>query len=233
MRFDPTQFFAEMLVLFFGIGLHEYAHCKFADMAGDPTPRYYGRVTLNLFKHFEPVGTLMMVLSSLSGYGMGWGRAAIVNPSKMKNPRLDWFISVAAGPISNLVQATVYAGAMRVALHSGWFDSLSTDPTILFAKLFLIYGILINMGLCIFNLIPFGPLDGHWLVGLLLPEKPRLYWFRFNRQVGIPGLFLVVLILQQTHINFTAGPISSGFHLLTGISIDDAFDAAYNGGSQI
>src|ERR1019366_3379020 len=101
---DPQVALAQIIVLFFGIGLHEYAHCKFADLAGDPTPRYYGRVTLNLTKHFDPLGTLMMIVSSLTGYGIGWGKPAPINPKKMKNPRIDTFIAVAAGPITNLLQ---------------------------------------------------------------------------------------------------------------------------------
>jgi Zn-dependent protease len=77
-------------------------------------------------------------------------------------------------------------------------------------------GVLLNLGLALFNLIPFGPLDGHWLVGLLLPEKPRLYWFRFNQQIGIPGVFVAVILLQYTHVDLTVGPLSAGFQLLTG-----------------
>ena len=218
---------AEILVLFFGIGLHEYAHCKFADLAGDPTPRYYGRVTLNLFKHFEASGTIMMVVSSLFGYGLGWGRAAICTPSKMHHPRRDWFISVAAGPMSNVVQATIYAFILRLTMHSGWFFSLTTDETMLFLKSWLVYGVAINLGLCIFNLIPFGPLDGHWLVGLLLPEKQRFYWFKFNNAVGRTGLIVIVLMLQTAHIQLTTGPVRSSFHFLTGQDLYSAFDILY------
>src|SRR5580658_8524945 len=102
-------FIAEAFVLFFGVGLHEYAHCKFADMAGDPTPGIYGRVTLNLTKHFELYGTLMMIVTALVGFGIGWGRPAPMDPRKMKNPRWDFFAAVAAGPITNLLQAIIYA----------------------------------------------------------------------------------------------------------------------------
>ncbi|MFX9042700.1 hypothetical protein ABTN45_19905, partial [Acinetobacter baumannii] len=72
-RTDPVQTIATLLVLFFGIGLHEYAHCKVADRAGDPTPRTYGRVTLNLLKHFDPMGAIMIVLTTFYGFGIGWG----------------------------------------------------------------------------------------------------------------------------------------------------------------
>jgi Zn-dependent protease len=214
---------ATALILFLGIGLHEYAHCKFADMAGDPTPAFFGRVTLDLTKHFEITGVMMMILTTLSGYGLGWGKPSPVNPDKMRNPRVDWFVSVAAGPISNVAQATVYSLLLRIALRSHFLGSL-TDPNIrLFVGYFLFGGVIINLGLACFNLIPFGPLDGHWLVGLLLPEKPRYYWFKFNRQIGMPGLFIVVIGLQMFHVNLFMGPIASLFKIFVGTSLMDVY----------
>ena len=53
-----NEFFALVFVIYFAIGLHEYAHAKFADMAGDDTPRLQGRVTLQLWKHFDPIGAI-------------------------------------------------------------------------------------------------------------------------------------------------------------------------------
>ena len=218
---------ATAIILFLGIGVHEYAHCKFADMAGDPTPAYYGRVTLDLTKHFEMSGVIMMILSTMSGFGMGWGKASPVNPSKMKNPRMDWFVSVAAGPISNLCQALIYAILLRLALRGHVFDQLGMGGPKEFVSYLLFGGVAINLGLACFNLIPFGPLDGHWLVGLLLPEKPRYYWFKFNRQVGMPGLFVVVILIQAFHVNPLAGPIGSLFHLFVGMTPTEVFQQVY------
>ncbi len=219
---------ATALILFLGVGVHEYAHCKFADMAGDPTPAYYGRVTLNLTKHFEITGVMMMILTSLVGMGIGWGKPSPVNPDKMRNPRVDWFVSVAAGPISNVCQAAIYAFVLRIALKGQWFPYITDENVRLFLGYWLFGGVLINLALACFNLIPFGPLDGHWLVGLLLPEKPRYYWFKFNRQIGMPGLFVVVILLQATHVSLVSGPVSWLFHLFVGSTYPDVFQQLFN-----
>jgi Zn-dependent protease len=216
---DPAMIIAQVVILFLGIGLHEYAHCKFADMAGDPTPRYYGRVTLNLTKHFEPVGTLMIVLSSLAGNGIGWGRAAPADPRKMRNPRWDFFTSVAAGPVSNLVQAGIYGVLLRLAVGSSVFDQLPNNLSGNFFRALLPMGVFINLRLFLFNLIPFGPLDGHWLVGLLLPEKQRIKWFRLNSQIGMAGVFIAVILLQYENIPVLVGTTAMIFKLLTGHDI--------------
>lgn len=191
---------AILIVIFFAIGLHEYAHCKFADMAGDPTPGMYGRVTLDLTKHFEPMGTLMIILTSLTGVGIGWGRPAPMNPSKMRNPKWDHFAAVAAGPISNLVQAVLFAVAFRVVLRSGGFH-MDGDGDMGFLGSLLTQGIVINLSLFLFNLLPLGPLDGHWLVGILLPPRPQAAWYIWQRRYGGQALIGLVLLGQLSGIN--------------------------------
>lgn len=187
---------ATAIIIFFAIGLHEYAHAKVADMAGDPTPRSQGRVTLNLTKHFELMGTIMIVLSSLSGFGIGWGKAVQVNPAKMKNPRWDHFASVIAGPLSNFVQAMVFALVFRIIAM--------TSPMLLqneFLQALLFQGVLVNVALMLFNLIPFGPLDGHWLLGLMMPEPQRTRWFIFNRTTGSMILLGVIIMGQVSNFS--------------------------------
>ncbi len=184
---------AALSVIFLAIGLHEYAHAKVADLAGDPTPRLQGRVTLNLTKHFDPIGTMMIIFTTLAGFGIGWGKPVMVNPSKMKNPKWDHVASVAAGPLSNLLQAMVFAVVFR--LVTATVPVMDPDG---FLYNFLFLGVLINISLMLFNLIPFGPLDGHWLLGYMLPEPTRTKWFQFNRVQGGMILLGVILIGQFT-----------------------------------
>jgi Zn-dependent protease len=190
---DPTIFFLILIVILLSLSIHEFAHAKLADAAGDPTPRIYGRVTLNPLSHLDPVGTIMIILSSLSGFGIGWGKPVPVNPSRMRNPRWDHFVSVAAGPLSNLILAAVSAIVLRLLVNSG-----SLGQGAIFGEggapiaIFLMLMVLINLSLCFFNLIPLGPLDGHWLVGAFLPEPTRVKWYMWNRTAG--GLLLLMVV---------------------------------------
>jgi len=184
-------------VLFFGIGLHEYAHAKFADMAGDPTPGIYGRVTLNLTKHFEVFGTIMMAVTMLAGVGIGWGKPVPMDPRKMRNPRWDHFVAVIAGPISNLLQAGVFAIVARLITM--------TNPALMensFVDALLHTGIITNLALFLFNLIPLGPLDGMWILGTFLPEPTRNQWTRWNLTVGSFVFLGLILFGQLSGLNF-------------------------------
>ena len=107
MDFSTSRILASLIAIFLAIGIHEYAHCKMADMAGDPTPGIHGRVTLNLFKHFEIMGTIMILVTVLAGVGLGWGKPAPMDPRRMENPKRDFFWAVAAGPISTALREIV------------------------------------------------------------------------------------------------------------------------------
>ena len=183
---NPTFLISAITVLVIAITVHEFCHAYFADLAGDPTPRYFGRVTLNPLKHLDPFGTIMMVMTVINGFGIGWGRPVLVTPSKMRNPRWDHFISVAAGPLSNLLQAVLFSVVFRVLAAQQTQVSEGVF-------LFLILGVLINVSLFLFNLLPIGPLDGHWLVGAFLPDRARDKWYLWNRTTG--SIILLVLVL--------------------------------------
>lgn len=167
------------------VSLHEFGHAKSADSAGDPTPRSQGRVTLNPLAHLDPLGTLMIVLTSLTGFGIGWGKPVMVNPRYMQHPRIDHFLSVLWGPLTNFILAIVFAIGFRyVAIPSG-------NETFIYVCWF---GTFVNIGLCLFNLIPLGPLDGHWLLAALLPERLGLRFGIWSRTYGTLILFSIILV---------------------------------------
>src|SRR4051812_20105175 len=107
--FDLQRFVIRMAVVVIAITIHEFAHAITADRLGDPTPRRQGRLTLFPTDHLDPIGTIMMVVSALSGYGFGWGKPVQTNPLNFRKPIRDGAIVAIAGPISNILQALVFA----------------------------------------------------------------------------------------------------------------------------
>ena len=232
----PFELLAIGLTIFFAIGIHEFCHAKFADLAGDPTPGLFGRVTLNLTKHFELMGTIMIVITSIAGVGIGWGKPVPMDPRKMRNPKWDHFVAVAAGPASNFIQAAVFAIMIRMAVGSPDFygallatmvkdlgvDSVATYGFgMSFMAAWFFYGVLINIALCLFNLIPIGPLDGMWLFGTFLPPEVQMRWVRFNLSYG--GMLFIGLILFSQLSDYDLigkiiyPPLFAIFQFLTGL----------------
>ena len=185
---QPVQFIVAILV---GLTVHEFSHASMAYWLGDPTPKSQGRVTLNPLAHLDPLGTIMMLISSLAGVGIGWGRPVLVDQRKLRNRRVDNFILTIAGPLSNLLQAIFWAILLRFVLvpigselrGSGLFELVTN---------FALVSVLINTGLFVFNLVPLGPLDGHWLVSELLPDKQRFAWLKFCHG---PGMFIFLALV--------------------------------------
>jgi Zn-dependent protease len=197
--FDFQKFILEMAVLIIAITIHEFAHAFSADKLGDPTPRRQGRISLLPPDHLDPVGTIMMVISSISGFGIGWGKPVMTNPSNFRNPRRDGAIVAIAGPISNILQAIVYAAIIR--LTGNTLFTLQASPL----GVFLYYGVIVNLSLAFFNLIPIAPLDGHWIMSAILPYEQSVAYMAWMRAYG-PFVFLGLIFLAPGLLNKIIGP---------------------------
>lgn len=213
MNRSPIEIGLSLVIILLSIALHEYAHAKTADAAGDPTPRMMGRVTLNPLAHLDPIGTIFIVITVLVGFGIGWGKPVMVMPNKMRNPRWDHFFSVLAGPMTNLLLAGIFAILFRVlSMTSGG----QIEPVL---ALGLIYGVFINVSLFFFNLIPIGPLDGHWLVGAFLPDPQRLAWYKFNQGPGTMILFILIILNSNPELSILQKVISPFIKEVSGFFI--------------
>lgn len=181
------------LPVLLAITLHEAAHGYVARHFGDPTADQEGRITLNPFKHIDPVGTLLvpgaiLVLSSLLGGGgmlFGWAKPVPVNFSRLRKPKSDMLWVAAAGPFVNFLMALGWALLAKIALTNP--DSIYATPMLEMGKA----GMQINTVLMVLNLLPIPPLDGGRIAVSLLPH--RLAW-QFSRiePYGFPILLLLL-----------------------------------------
>jgi len=174
-------------VLLISLTIHEAAHAWTADRLGDRTARLLGRVSLNPLVHIDLIGTVVLpLIAAVSNLPLiGWAKPVPVNPRNLGHPRRDFMIVAAAGPISNLLQAIVAAGLLRLAVAGGAASSGALDILFLATQ--------INLLLAFFNLIPVPPLDGgNVLLGLLPPRLAASY--AQLRQYG----FLVLYAMMFT-----------------------------------
>jgi Zn-dependent protease len=169
--------------------VHEYAHARTALAFGDPTALRLGRVSLNPLRHLDLVGTLVFVFTR----AVGWGKPVPVNPFNLHPRRLGDAMVSAAGPVSNLVLALISAGLFRLLLAAK--DGGIPQPFVFAAGNMLWYSVILNLGLCVFNLTPLFPLDGHHIVREMLPPSLQEGYMRWQLRYGMI-LFLV----------FCAGP---------------------------
>ena len=177
---DPTAFVIIALALVLSLAVHEFAHAFVADRLGDPTPRRYGRVTVNPLAHLDPFGTLLLLVA-----GFGFAKPVPINPNNLGRWGTLWV--AAAGPISNLLIAVVVAGLLVVLPH--------TD--LVLRVLLTVLGV--NIVLAVFNLIPIPLLDGSRILGALVPSLGR----SLAQFEAMPFSFLIVMAF----IFLAQGPI--------------------------
>lgn len=187
LNLSPQDIIVRLIVLLIGMTIHEFAHNYVAWKMGDPNPARNGRLTLNPLVHINWIGFLMFVF-----IGFGILGSAPISPYAMpqENRRWRWLAAVAAGPVSNLLLAAIFAVIIRLL----GFDTLASFPSIVTQ---LLFGMVTwNVLLFVFNLIPLFPIDGWQIVLALLPPDLASTWQRHAQttQLVFFGLLLLSFV---------------------------------------
>lgn len=188
-------FAAIIVAVLIAIDVHECCHAWVAAKLGDPTARNLGRVSLNPLVHLDPLGTLMIFLTAITGFGIGWGKPVPVDPYRLRHgPLAGMGIVSLAGPVANLATAAILAIPVRLGTM--------VLPGIALELLFIIA--MVNIGLAVFNLIPLPPLDGYGvLMGIL--GSIRSGWayrwaYTLARYERYGPMILLVVIIADRYI---------------------------------
>lgn len=198
----PALLIANLVALGIGMTIHEFAHNYVGYRMGDPTPKRLGRLTLNPLVHINWIGWLMFAV-----LGFGILGSAPINPYNMpvENRRWRWFAAVAAGPVSNLVLAIVFAIVLRLIFALGIYDlndlfiAYGSDFDVARLPILIIYQVIaLNIVLFLFNLIPLFPIDGWQMVFCLLPPDLAATWQRYQQVTFY--IFLGLMLLSFTRI---------------------------------
>lgn len=186
-----------LIVLIVAFPAHEGAHALVADRLGDPTPRRFGRLTLNPLPHLDLVGSLLFLV-----FGFGWATTP-VSPSYLG--RTGMAIVSLAGPIANLLVALIFAIPARIVLDSPELARLFGSGLV-FPSLGQIMQEMIRLNLLLFffNLIPLPPLDGYKIVLGFLPYSLAQPFQQLERYGSL--LLFVIIILAPGLISALIGP---------------------------
>ncbi len=182
---EIAQFVVKIPVFLLAITLHEVAHAWVAYLCGDDTAKLKGRLSLSPIAHLDVLGSLMFIISSWAGVGFGWAKPVPVNPLRFRNWRRDDILVSVAGVSANLLQAIAWSLVLRVTVVFGSGSLGGAIATLCF------YGVIINVVLMMFNLLPIPPLDGSHVALNLLGVRDPIAVARFS-MIGTLMLFLLI-----------------------------------------
>jgi Zn-dependent protease len=192
-----------IIPVLFAIIVHEVAHGWVAKQLGDPTAERLGRLTLNPFKHIDPIGTVLvpaLLVLLRTGFVFGWAKPVPVTWENLRQPKRDMAIVAAAGPAANLLMALGWGLLAKLG------ESLPADVQWLAEPLVFmgLGGILANVLLMVFNLLPLPPLDGGRVAVGLLPGP--LAW-QLSRLEPY-GFFILIGLMLLGVLSYIVWPVA-------------------------
>ena len=222
-----VEFFRSLIIaaipILIAITFHEVAHGLVAYRFGDETAHVMGRLTLNPLAHIDIFGTIILpVLLFFSTHGQftfGYAKPVPVNPFNLRNPKRHMMYVAGAGPLMNILIAFL-CGVFIVVI--AWVElvmpPLITEKILLPVLGMLKYGIIMNIYLAAFNLIPLVPLDGGRILAGLLPRELELKYQRLEPY----GMMILLLLIFLGVTRYFVVPLAGLIHSLI-VSIVSVF----------
>ena len=208
--YEIVLYLLRALVVLVAIPFHEAAHALVSHWLGDDTAVRAGRLSLNPVRHFDLLGALCMLIG-----GVGWAKPVGIDVRNYKNPKVGMAISAAAGPVSNFLLAWFSMIVYKCVIYSGLGNSI---PALM---LFFYYMVAMNLSLAVFNLIPIPPFDGSRIALLFLPRNLYFKAMRYERQIMLAVLLLVLLglldIPLSVAVNFLWDRLAEGTWFVDGL----------------
>ena len=184
------------------VTLHEAAHTYIAFRCGDTTAKLFGRLSLNPFRHIDPIGTVIMplLIGLLTHFNFvfGYAKPVPINWNQFHNPRRDIVLVALAGPFSNVLMAFLWAGCLKTATL---FHPEASLPA-LFLLTTARAGMIINLVLAFLNLIPIPPLDGSRVISIFLPPRQAMAYAKIEPY----GFFILIALMFTGALNTILTP---------------------------
>ncbi|WP_201353363.1 site-2 protease family protein [Hydrogenimonas urashimensis] len=211
---EAVKIAAIVLSLMVAIIGHEIMHGWVAYRFGDPTAKAAGRLSANPIVHVDPVGTIFVpLLLYVSGapFLFGWAKPVPVNiHTVIGNGGFKAAVAVAlAGVTWNFLLAGISALLFPMFEHP---HSLLSA----FIGLFLMYSVIYNVVLGVFNLWPFPPLDGANALRYLAMEYRWKAVVDLLNRIEPIGMILLIIVIATPLSNWFFLPASWLINLLLG-----------------
>ncbi len=175
-----------------GLTLHEYLHAFTAWKLGDDTAKTQGRLSLNPIRHIDIIGLIFIAL-----LGFGWAKPVQIDKTKFRRPVRDEILVSLAGPAANLVLAFALAALIWVLIAIIGF---SPSPVFRVVQTVIVFGMLVNLGLFIFNLIPLPPLDGSHIYLWKISSWNPAFGVKLYRY-GALALLAIILVTSRLRVD--------------------------------
>lgn len=186
-----VSFLYTLPALLLSLSIHEYAHAYSAYKLGDNSQKALGRLSLDPFKHIDPIGFLCIAL-----VGFGWGKPVVVDDRNFKNRAKGVMLVSLAGPLSNLILAIFFTVILKILLMTGVISVVVTNGIGRILLDMFLLTIQFNVVFAVFNMLPIPPFDGSKVLHYFLPYKYKNIMYTLEKYS-----FLIILVLFVTNIS--------------------------------